>query len=92
MAAPDRTSWLGRRDHALILLALQTGLRVSELIGLTLADVQLGAGAHVRCHGKGRKDRCTPLTRPTVTALRTWLTERGGEPDDALFPTREVGQ
>jgi integrase/recombinase XerD len=88
IAAPDRTSWLGRRDHALLLLAIQTGLRVSELIGLTLADIQLGAGAHVRCHGKGRKDRCTPLTRPTATMLRTWLTERGGESSDPLFPTR----
>jgi integrase/recombinase XerD len=88
VAAPDRTTWLGRRDHALLLLAIQTGLRVSELISLTLTDIQLGTGAHVRCHGKGRKDRCTPLTRPTVTTLRTWLTERGGEPSDPLFPTR----
>jgi integrase/recombinase XerD len=87
IAAPDRTTWLGRRDHALLLLAIQTGLRVSELIGLTRADIQLGAGAHVRCHGKGRKDRCTPLTRPTVTTLRTWLTERGSESSDPLFPT-----
>ncbi len=91
IAAPDRTNWLGRRDHALILLAVQTGLRVSELTGLTLADIQLGAGPHVRCHGKGRKDRCTPLTRPTVTMLRTWLTERGGHSSDPLFPTRRGG-
>lgn len=88
ISAPDRTTWLGRRDHALLLLAIQTGLRVSELTGLTLADIHLGAGAHVRCHGKGRKDRCTPLTRPTVTMLRTWLTERGGQGSDPLFPTR----
>ena len=92
LAAPDRTGWLGRRDHALLLLAVQTGLRVSELTGLRRRDVRLGAGAHVRCHGKGRKDRITPLTRPTAAALRVWLTERGGEPDDVLFPTRRGGQ
>jgi len=87
IAAPDRTTWLGRRDHALLTVAVHTGLRVSELTGLTLTDVQLGAGPHVRCHGKGRKDRCTPLTRPTVKVLRVWLAERGGD-DDPLFPTR----
>lgn len=88
IAAPDRTTWLGRRDHALLKLAVQTGLRVSELTGLTLADVQLGAGPHVRCHGKGRKDRCTPLTKPTVKVLRLWLDERGGGDGDPLFSTR----
>ena len=87
LAAPDRATWLGRRDHALLLLACQTGLRVSELTGLTRADVHLGAGAHVRCHGKGRKDRATPLTRQTVAVLRVWLAEHGGGPDDPLFPT-----
>ena len=88
LAAPDRATWLGRRDHALLLLAVQTGLRVSELTGLTSSDAHLGAGAHVRCHGKGRKDRATPLTRQTVQVLRTWLAERGGEPGQPLFPTR----
>jgi integrase/recombinase XerD len=88
VAAPDRTSWTGRRDHALLDLAIQAGLRVSELTGLRNQDIELGAGAHVRCHGKGRKDRCTPLSRQTVTVLRTWLQERGGDPPDPLFPSR----
>jgi integrase/recombinase XerD len=88
LAAPNRATWHGRRDHTLLLLAYQTGLRVSELTALTCADIHLGPGAHVRCHGKGRKDRATPLTKPTATALRTWLHERNGTPTDPLFPTR----
>ena len=92
IAAPDRTTWLGRRDHALLTVAVHTGLRVSELTGLTLTDVQLGAGPHVRCRGKGRKDRCTPLTRPTVKVLRAWLAERGGDDGDPLFPNRAGGR
>jgi site-specific recombinase XerD len=91
LAAPDRTTWLGRRDHALLLLACQTGLRVSELTSLTRSDVQLSAGAHLRCHGKGRKDRATPLTSQTAAILRSWLTERGGHGADPLFPTRRGG-
>ena len=78
LAAPDRDSWTGRRDHALLLLAVQTGLRVSELIRLSRQDVHCGTGAHVRCLGKGRKERCTPLTTHTVAALAPWLKERGG--------------
>jgi integrase/recombinase XerD len=92
LAAPDNASWLGRRDHALLLLAVQTGLRVSELTGLAIGDVHLGAGPHVRCHGKGRKDRATPLTRQTTAVLRAWLAERGGQPADPLFPARAGGQ
>jgi len=88
LACCDQTTWTGRRDHALLLLAIQTGLRISELIGLTRADVHLGPGAHVACHGKGRKDRITPLTSATVTALRDWLGEPHGAPDAPLFPTR----
>ena len=88
LAAPDRGTWLGRRDHTLLLLAVQTGLRVSELTSLTSSDAHLGPGAHVRCHGKGRKDRATPLTRQTSSVLRAWLAERGGQPSDPLFPTR----
>jgi integrase/recombinase XerD len=88
LAAADKASWLGRRDHALLLLAAQTGLRVSELTDLTVGDVHLGTGAHVRCHGKGRKDRATPLTSQTVAVLRSWLAERGGQAADPLFPTR----
>lgn len=92
LAAPDRTTWAGRRDHALILLAAQTGLRISELAGLTIGDVYLGAGAHVSCTGKGRKQRITPLTAGTAAVLRTWLAERGGHPDQPLFPTRTGGR
>lgn len=84
--APDRATRIGRRDHALLLLALETGLRVSELTGLTCADVRLGAGAHVRCHGKGRKERITPLRREARAVLRRWLDERSGSAGDALFP------
>ena len=88
LAAPDRTRWHGRRDHALLALACQTGLRVSELTALTGDDVHLNAGAHVRCHGKGRKQRHTPLTRQTVTILTIWREERGSHSDQPLFPTR----
>jgi site-specific recombinase XerD len=88
LAACDPTTWTGRRDHALLLLAAQTGLRISELIGLTRADLHLGAGAHVSCHGKGRKDRVTPLTADTVAVLRDWLSEPDSSPDAPLFPTR----
>ena len=86
LASPDRSRWTGRRDHALLLLAVQTGLRVSELTGLRIGDLELGRGAHVRCRGKGRKDRSTPLTRQTVAVLRVYLAERGGEPEDPVFP------
>ena len=88
LAAPDRTTRLGRRDHALLLLACQTGLRVSELIALTRGDIHLDQhGAHVRCDGKGRKERATPLTRQTVAALRVWLAEHQGGPADPVFTT-----
>lgn len=87
LAAPDRARWVGRRDHALLALAIQTGLRVSELTALTRADIHLGTGPHVRCVGKGRKERCTPLTAQVARALRAWLDERGGTADDPLFPT-----
>jgi integrase/recombinase XerD len=92
LAAPDRSTWAGRRDYALILLAAQTGLRVSELTGLTCGDVHLGTGAHVSCLGKGRKQRITPLTTATVAVLRTWLAERGGRPEHPLFPARAGGR
>ena len=87
LAACDRTTWTGRRDHTLLLVAIQTGLRITELTGLTVADITLSKGANVHCFGKGRKERCTPLRPDTVTALRTWLTERKGRPADPLFPT-----
>ncbi len=88
LAAPDRATWTGRRDHAMLTLAVQTGLRISELIGLSRADVNLSAGAHVRCMGKGRKERATPLTTLTVAVLRGWLAAHRGAPHEPLFLTR----
>jgi integrase/recombinase XerD len=85
--APDRSTWPGRRDHAIIMLAAQTGLRASEIVGLTCGDVHLGSGAHVTCVGKGRKQRITPLMHATVTVLDSWLAERGGAESEPLFPT-----
>jgi site-specific recombinase XerD len=87
LAAPDTSSWLGRRDRTLLSLVAQTGLRVSELISLCCQDVVLGRGAHVRCEGKGRKERCTPLRRDVVALVRAWLRERQGQPQDPLFPS-----
>jgi len=89
LAAPDRGTWLGRRDHALLLLMIQTGVRVSELVSLRSGDVHLGTGAHCRVTGKGRKKRSPTLTTETVAVLRQWLKERQGDPDDQLFPTRQ---
>jgi len=88
LAVPDRTTVLGRRDHALLVLAAQTGLRVSELTGLKIQDLHLGAGPHVRCQGKGRKNRITPLTTQTVAVLRVWLKERKGDAEQPLFTSR----
>ena len=88
MAAPDRTTWTGRRDHALLLTGVHTGLRVSELTGLRLQDVHLGTGAHLRCRGKGRKERCTPLTRHRQGPADLAARARWGESGDPLFPTR----
>ena len=91
LAAPDRSTWHGRRDYALILVTAQTGLRVSELTALTINDLHLGTGPHVRCVGKGRKERCTPLTVPSVQALTTWLAERRGPGTDPAFCTTTGG-
>ena len=88
LVAPDQVSWVGRRDHSLLLVAVQTGMRASEIITLRRADVRFGDGAHLRCHGKGRKERCIPLRRDSVAALDAWLKERGGEPDDPVFPNQ----
>jgi len=85
--SPDRSTWHGRRDHALLVVTAQTGIRVAELIGLRNGDVELGPGAHVHVRGKGRKERCIPLTRQSVAVLRTWVRERQGEADQPLFPT-----
>lgn len=88
LAAPGTATRTGRRDHALLTLAIQAGLRVSELTSLTRADAFLGTGAHVTCTGKGRKQRITPLTTATVKVLADWLGERPGGPGDPLFPSR----
>ena len=87
LAAPDLTTWSGRRDRALLMLAVQTGLRAAELTGLHCEDIVLGSGAHVRCVGKGRKSRCTPLRKDTALVLRTWLRERQGQPGEPVFPS-----
>lgn len=85
-------TWIGRRDHALLTVALQTGLRNSEITGLRGRDVEFGTGAHVRCLGKGRKMRCTPL-RPEVTkTLAAWLSENPGPPDTHVFPSSHGGR
>lgn len=85
IAAPDQSRWTGRRDHSLLVLALQTGLRISELHSLNLNDIDTGTGAHVRCTGKGRRQRCTPLTRITTTIMSNYLVERTTRPGTALF-------
>lgn len=92
LAAPDRSAWLGRRDHALLVTAIQTGLRVSELTSVRRRDIALEYGAHVRCQGKGRKQRITPLTKNTITVLRAWIKHQPGDPDDPLFPASQGGQ
>jgi site-specific recombinase XerD len=87
LAAPDRSTWIGRRDRTLLAVAIQTGLRVSELIGLRRADVVLGPGAHVRCDGKGRKQRCTPFGRDTAAVLETWLRQDLPAQSERVFPS-----
>lgn len=86
LAAPDRRTWFGRRDHAFLLTAVQTGLRLSEMTGLTREDLTLDTGAHVRVIGKGRKERCTPLAKPTVAVLKSWLREPPRGDGRVLFP------
>jgi len=88
VSAPDPETWIGRRDRTLLLVGVQTGLRVSELTNLTCEDVVLGTGAHIRCTGKGRKQRVTPLTSQAIDALQVWLVERQGGPGEPLFPSR----
>jgi integrase/recombinase XerD len=87
LSTPDQTTWIGRRDHALLLVLVQTGIRVSELTGLRRQDIVLGTGPHLRCHGKGRKQRCTPLTAQTVAVLLAWTRELNTAPDSPLFPS-----
>jgi integrase/recombinase XerD len=92
VAAPDRRTWLGERDHAFLLLAVQTGLRLCELTGLRHRDVTLGAGAHVRCQGKGRKERATPLTKSTCRVLAAWIQQQGRDDAAFLFPSARGGR
>jgi len=87
LAAPDRTTWIGRRDRALLLVGIQTVLRVSELIGLRRQDIVLGNGAHLSCEGKGRKQRCTPLRQEAVAVMTQWLRECPAEPETPAFPS-----
>lgn len=92
LSAPDRHTWIGQRDHALLLVAVQTGLRLSELTGLRQQDVSLGTGPHVRCQGKGRKQRATPLTKSTVAVVTAWIKRQGQHDDQFLFPSARGGR
>jgi integrase/recombinase XerD len=92
LASVDKSTWVGRRNHALLLMMVQTGLRLSEITGLRQKDVALGPGAYVRCEGKGRKERCTPLTRPVVGVLKVWIKEQGDEPSSFFFPSSRGGR
>lgn len=92
LAAPDRQTWIGRRDNAWLLVAFQTGLRLAEITSLCRADVVVTTGAHIRCVGKGRKERCTPLTQQTIKVLKAWLKEPVRSADDLLFPTVHGGR
>lgn len=92
LGSVNKSTWIGRRDHAMLLVAVQTGLRLSELTGLRQGDVALGKGAYVRCEGKGRKERCTPLAKPTVAVLKVWLKEQGGDQSRFLFPNSSGGR
>lgn len=87
LASPDTSTWIGRRDHAILLLGLRTGLRVSELVNLRCRDITFGPGAHIRCDGKGRKQRCTPIRRDSLKTLEAWCKERAGSPLDPVFPS-----
>jgi site-specific recombinase XerD len=92
LGAPDSATWIGRRDRALLLVAVQTGLRVSELTALRRQDVVLTTGAHVRCQGKGRKLRCTPLRPNVVKVLEAWLGEHPTDPSAPVFPSSRGGR
>jgi len=92
LTMPNRDSWRGRRDHALLLLAVQTGLRLSEITALRQQDVVLGRAAHVRCVGKGRKERCTPIVKSTAAVLAEWIREQGPGSTQILFPNAQGGR
>jgi integrase/recombinase XerD len=92
LGSVDKSHWVGHRNYAMLLLAVQTGLRLSEITALRQKDVVLDHGAHVRCEGKGRKERCTPLAKPTVAALKTWIKEQGCDESHFLFPSSNGGR
>ena len=92
VAAPDPKTWIGQRDRTLLVVTVQTGLRNSEITSLRRQDVELGAGAHVRCLGKGRKMRCTPLRPDVVKVLREWMSHQGGKAEDPVFPSSKGGR
>jgi site-specific recombinase XerD len=92
VASPNPKTWIGQRDQALLLVAVQTGLRNSEITSLRCQDVELGAGTHVRCLGKGRKMRCTPLRPDVAKVLREWILQQGGKPEDPVFPSSNGGR
>jgi integrase len=92
LAGVDRNTWVGRRDYAILLTGMQTGLRLSEITGLRHQDVALGAGAYVRCVGKGRKERSTPLTKSTARVLRSWIEEQGWKEPAFVFPSTRGGR
>ena len=92
LASVDKSTWMGRRDHAMLLVTMQTGLRLSEITGLQQKDAALGHGAHVRCEGKGRKERCTPLAKSTVAVLKAWIDEQGEVESSFLFPSSRGGR
>jgi site-specific recombinase XerD len=91
VASPDQTTWLGRRDHLLLVVAIETGMRVSEIARLRISDVTIAATSQIRCIGKGRKERITPLGRRTAPLLRRWIDQRGSAPSAPLFPARHGG-
>jgi site-specific recombinase XerD len=92
LAAPTASTWTGRRDHAFLAVAVQTGLRLSEMTGLRPDDVKSGRGAHVYCIGKGRKERCTPLTRYTLAVVKAWLEEPPRGRGEHVFPNPQGGR
>lgn len=92
LSATNRHTWVRQRDHAILLMAVQTGLRLSELTSLRKEDVWLGVGAHVRCEGKGRKERCTPLAKSTAAVLGAWMKRQGGDLSGFLFPSTRSGR
>ena len=92
LAVPSPHTWSGRRDHALLLLAVQTGARLSEITGLKRKDVSLGTGAHIHVVGKGRKERCTPLTKQAGAVLMSWLQEPVRGNSETLFPNAQGGR